>query len=102
MKAETKAKIRITIRKIGEAVKPWIVPTLLLSTISAAWAGYVQSEQNRRHLKEVEQWRERYTTLGLANAENVCELNDRLTELENQNQKLLNDAMNITEGKESA
>lgn len=98
-KPETKAKIKMKVDKAWNAVKPWIIPITLASTVAAAWDGYSNSRRNERELRELREYAVKIDHGG----GNVCDrLDKRISALEAKNAELLNEAMEVTEGKETA
>lgn len=102
MKAETKAKIKVKVNHFVNAVKEWTVPILVTTTIAAAWDGHIQSKKNQRAIEGLRHNQGVIKDVVNHNAECLVHTNDRVSELEKANGKLLGEAINVTEGKESA
>ena len=89
-------------KKVGKtcaALFPWLAAG---ATIYAAWDGSVTSEHNERRIRELEA---KNAELGCVVNHNADELNWAIGEIErlqNENEKLLDEAAQITEGKEGA
>ena len=91
MKAETKSKIQCKVRKIRNGVIEMIVPACIGGLIGTAIGGYAMGLYNSVQISNLTK---RYN-------KTTSETNERFEKLEAQNQKLLEEAMDITEGKES-
>lgn len=85
-------------KKAYNAVKPFIAPLLIVTTISAAWDGYSQSRRNEREIRELQR-RIDHTEINitLMPKEDEPEETEKMAE---DNTKLLEEALDITEGKE--
>lgn len=98
-KPETKAKIKMKADRIWNAIKPWVIPITLASTVAAAWDGYSNSRRNERELRELREYAAKIDHGG----GNLCHrLEERISALEEKNDELLKEAMDVTEGKETA
>ena len=91
MKAETKVRLKMVGRKIGNFIKDWGLPIFGGLTIGAAWNGYVTSNRvdaEVRNLKKV------------VDNNAHCQMHDRETmlELERQQNLLFEKALKETAG----
>ena len=92
MKAETKAKLSIGWRKTKQFMKDWGWPIFGGLTIAAAWDGHNKANKNRKDLNSLAK---------VVNNNAFCQLRDRekMLQLEHQQNKLLEKALEVTEGK---
>lgn len=97
MKAETKAKIRVKLNRAWEAVKPWIIPATVITTVCAAWDGYSQSHRNERELRELQKYA---AAIDHGGGNALHEIDERIKALEEKQNELLEKAIDVTEGKE--
>ena len=99
-KSERRIKAEATLRKIGRAVCDWVVPVLLVSTVSAAWSGHVTAKRNEREIKRLSHNENVMKDVINGNAEILGQTMDRVSDLESKNRELLDEALKTTEGKE--
>ena len=92
MKAETKAKIQIAWRKTKKFVRDWGLPIFGGLTIAAAWDGHNKATRNCRDIERLKE---------VVDNNAFCQVRDRekMLELEHQQNKLLEKALEVTEGK---
>lgn len=102
IKPETKAKIKMKVDRVIGAVKPWIVPMAVITTISAAWSGHVNSVRNEREIRELQDKVSKDELAIDANFNLHDRIDERVTALEQKNKELLDEACDFTEGKETA
>lgn len=95
---EIGAAIGRGVKKAYNAVKPWVAPLLVVTTISAAWDGYSQSRRNEREIRELQR-RIDHTDIHITLMPKEEEPDDTESMAE-ENTKLLEEALDITEGKE--
>ena len=99
IKPETIAKAKVKAKHVAGAIAPWAVFALITGTITAAWDGYSQSRRNERELRELKDYAAKIDHGG----GNICnQLDERIKVLEEINDKLLEEACDVTEGKETA
>ena len=92
------SKIKRGAAKAYNAVKPWIAPMLVVTTISAAWDAYSQSRRNEREIRELQRKIDHTEiNITLVPKEDEPEETEKMAE---DNTKLLEEALDITEGKE--
>ena len=85
-------------KKVVNAVKPWIIPMMVVTTISAAWDGFSTARRNEREIRELQR-RIDHTEINITLLPKENEPEDTAG-LAEENTKLLEDALDITEGKE--
>ena len=99
MKPETKVKIKMKLDHAVNAIKPWIAPITVMLTACAAWTGYSNSCRNERELHRL---RDKVDVIDVRLCYAYANLKNKVEGLEEKNEKLLKEAMDITEEKEES
>ena len=99
-KSERRIKVESVIRKVGETVKDWVVPVLMFSTVAAAWSGHVTAKRNEKEIRRLSHNEGVMADVINGNADLLGKTMGRVSDLENRNQELFNEALKTTEGKE--
>ena len=102
MKRETRIKLQSMAEKLGNVIREWGVPLLIGTTIAAAWDGHVRAQRNEREIRRLTHNQNVFRDVVNENAVCLGETMDRVTELENRNQELLDQALKETEGASAA
>ena len=102
MKQETKAKIKTTARKVGNAILTWAPWLALTTTICAAWDGYVTAERNSKELSRLKSWAQDCHRVVNHNADVQDHMAEDLAVLVDNHKELYDKALKETEGEETA